>query len=225
MGTIQEPKRLGLLSSGRVLLLDESVDVDVGEINELVRKLVASNYVDLMCYGMGEECRHVACRQDDGKSKAPKRDILEMLLCVIDKLVGGNGLPLDLKNGTCILYDDTHLIPRHATRGTTTHLLNDYIYIEVRRYGRRKSWAYLRVSMHRQMCWLRWGNASTPESIVCHDPQCARRACVALGCLRWDDNATIARDRVRRDTLRRARQGRAPESVARASECLVHYPC
>ena len=206
------------------MLLDESEDVDERDIKALVTTLRAKNDNNLVCHDMGEEIRDVACREDERKSETPIRDIVEILLCIIDRLVGGSGTVDDLRNGTSRLYADTHLVPTLATKGIITYHLGGYTYIEVGRYGYRQSHACVRVAMHRLMCWLRWGTPSNPKSIVCHDPRCPRSTCVSLACLRWGDNARNARDRVARGAHRRARQGRASPGDAQASECIHARP-
>ena len=213
---MQAPKRLASLCQGRVALLDHNVDVDVGDIKDLVALLVRhrNNHID--CRGIGEEIRRTAHTQLGVQGTTPHKDILEALLCIVDVLVGGNGSVEALRNGTSRLYAEGHLHPRVARRGIRTYLVKGYMHIDLGLYGlaRRR----IRVPMHRIMCWLRWGNPSDSSAVVCHDIACPRRDCVGLACLRWDTVAANARDRVRKGALRGARQGRAAPGVARESE-------
>ena len=198
MATMQAPKRLASLSQGRVALLDDTRDISVGALEPLMTTLRKHTNHDMFCKGIGVDIRHIACTQDEEKGHTPQRDILEMLLCAIDKLLRGSGTLVDLRNGTSRLYDDTHLHPRRAIRGMRTYLVNEYTHIDLGYYGRTKPRARIRVPMHRLMCWLRWGNPSKDsKATVCHDPHCPRRDCVSLVCLRWGDDADNARDRAK----------------------------
>ena len=210
---------LARLCQGRVALLDQNRDVDVGDIKALVALLVNNRNNHIDCQGVGEEIRRTAHTQVGLEGTTPHKDILEALLCIIDLLVGGNGSLLDLRDGTSRLYAETHLHPKGARKGIKTYVVKGYTHVDLGQYGlaRRR----IRVPMHRLMCWLRWGKPSDGTAFACHDVGCLRRACVGLGCLRWASPAANARDRVRKTALRRARQGRAAPSVALASECML----
>ena len=222
VATRQAMKRLASLSQGRVALLDDTRDVNVSVLEPLMAIFSKHNNNGMCVMGIGQSIRRIACTKD---AKTPQRDILEVLLCAIDRLLDGNGSPEDLKNGASRLYDDTHLQPMHAESGLKTLYMSGYPYMDIGSYGKAGARAHIRVAMHRVMCWLRWHNPSKDsKASVCHDPHCPRRDCVSLGCLRWGDDADNGRDRVIKSAHRRARQGRASPSVAQASECSHGCP-
>ena len=223
MATMHATKRPAAFSQGRVALLEDGANVDVGDINALVRTFREHKNENMTAYGIvGETIADIAYAIDPKKSVGtPHKNITEMLLCTIDKLGRGTGSYQELKDVTSRLYDDTHLEPRRGIRGVRTCMLNGYTYIELASYGWPQRHARVRIAMHRLMCWLRWGNPSSEESIVCHDPRCSRRECVGLACLRWGTNAINAHDRVTSNVLRRARLGRATKSDAQASESML----
>ena len=147
---MQAPKRLASLCQGGVALLDHNVDVDVGDIKDLVALLVRhrNNHID--CQGIGEEIRRTAHTQLGVQGTTPHKDILEALLCIVDLLVGGNGSVEALRNGTSRLYAEGHLHPRAARSGIRTYLVEGYMRMDLGQYGlaRRR----ISVSMHRIMC-------------------------------------------------------------------------
>lgn len=218
-------KRLATFSQGRVALLEDSANVDVSDINAMVQTFRKHKLDNMRVHGIvGQTIANIACGIDPQKVEGtPHKDILEMLLCTIDRLVRGSGSYEDLKNGTSRLYDEAHMEPRRGIRGVRTCMLNGYTYLELASYGWPRRHGRVRVAMHRLMCWLRWGNHSRDKFIVCHDPQCPRRECVSLACLRWGSNAINAHDRVTRHAHRRARQARATASDAQASEYMLHF--
>ena len=221
MATMQVPKPLALRCQGRVALLDRASEVHFRDISALRAKLG----LPMDCTSIGSVMRSIACTPSTSEAPfTPMKDMMEYLLCVIDLSIGGDGEYQSLLDGTSKLYDEGHLWPTKGINGVPIYMLDErYAQFYMGTYARGP----IRVSMHRLMCWLRWGNPPEANSIVCHDIGCPRRtpACVSLGCLRWGDRAANARDRVEAHAYRNARQGRAPASVAQASECSLLHAC
>ena len=210
-------KALASLCGGRPHLQSQRNDVQLGALVHVVEviKDQNSNNLRIQHNTVSRRVEEVALRN----RQEPYRVLLQYLLCVIDKLGGGDGDVSRLLDGTARLYDEGHLhILRHPSWVSITRI-EGYEYLALGRYvdenGTRKC---LRVPLHHLTCYLRWGGASS--AMVCHDVPCPHRHCLSPGCLRWGDDHENVQDRVTRPIYLSTRLGRRGEEEAYTSEAL-----
>jgi len=107
-------KPLASLCGGRANLQSQEYDVELGALDHVVKviKRQASNNFKIQHNTVSRHVVEMASTYED----EPKRDILQYLLCVIDKLGGGDGDVSRLLDGTARLYDEGHLfVLRHPS--------------------------------------------------------------------------------------------------------------
>jgi len=119
----------------------------------------------------------------------PYRDLLQYLLCVLDKLGAGDGDVSRLLDGTA---DEGHFhILRHPSWVKTIRSLG-YEYLALGQYDHKDGGRVsLRVPLHHLTCYLRWGGPG--GRMVCHDVGCPHRHCLSPACVRWGDPHENAR--------------------------------
>ena len=215
-------KPLASLCGGRPNLQSQRVDVKLGALDHVVKvmKDEATNNFRIQHNTVSRHVETIALTYE----KEPYRDLLQYLLCVIDKLGGGDGDVSRLLDGTARLYDEGHFhILRHPSWVGITRI-EGYEYLALGRYvdgnGTRKC---LRVPLHHLTCYLRWGGAAT--AMVCHDVGCPHRHCLSPGCLRWENDHANVQDRVTRPIYLSTRLGRRGEECAATSEALHAHLC
>ena len=213
-------KPLASLCGGRPNLQSQRDDVQLGALTHVVEVIrnERHNNFRIQHNTVSRHVERIALTYEE----EPYRDLLQYLLCVIDKLGGGDGDLSQLLDGTARLYDERHFhILRHPSWVRTIRRLG-YEYLALGQYdhedGGRVS---LRVPLHHLTCYLRWGGAAT--AMVCHDVGCPHRHCVSPGCLRWGDLHENVQDRVGRGIYLSAVLGRQARAVAYTSE--LSWPC
>jgi len=178
-------KPLASLCGGRPNLQFQRYDVQLGALEHVVEMIKdhARNNFKIKQKRVAANVVEMALTYKD----EPVRDILQYLLCVIDKLAGGDGQRSHLLDGTARLYDEGHL---HISRHPSWVKINrntGYEYLALGRYENEDGIRMrLCVPLHHLICYLRWagcGSEGTP--IVRHDPGCPHKHCLSPGCVWW----------------------------------------
>jgi len=125
-------KPLASLCGGRPNLQSQRYDVKLGALVHVVEviKDQNSNNFRIQHNTVSRHVEEVALRS----KQEPYRDLLQYLLCVIDKLGGGDGQLSQLLDGTARLYDEGHLhILRHPS-WVKINRSSGYEYLALGRY-------------------------------------------------------------------------------------------